>query len=306
MGVGPGILSLYSRMQRDGLFTDIRRVMELGNQTLYCNNYPQALADVFNAFDVAPTDAQETRRLSNGQPIKFLFERLGIEYFCIDVDSSDVALRLDLNFDACPDNHRGQYQFVTNHGTTEHLLNQYNSFRVMHDLAATGALMLHALPFLSYVDHGYFNYQPNLFIDIARANDYELLGIWVNVDPNLASLIPWEKGLHLHLRTDNSDILLVVLMRKRHDIEFCVPLQAQYEDSATDQTINRYNYVVDGTLLNGRRGLFESLDHEINRFVAEREILYPPLKNYRARLLASELLDRIRCRIRRTLRLKDR
>jgi len=263
-------------MQRDGLFTDVRRVMELGNQTLYCNTYPQSVADVFDAFEVTPTDAQETRRLSNEQPARLLFERLGIEYFCIDVDSSDATLQLDLNFDRCPDNHRGKYQFVTNHGTTEHLLNQYNSFRVMHDLATPGALMLHALPFLSYVDHGYFNYQPNLFIDLARANDYELLGIWVNLNPNLASLIPWEKGLHHHLRTDNSDILLVGIMRKRHDIEFCVPLQAQYEDVATEQTINRYNYVVDGTLLVGRRGLFESLDHELNRFVAERDPISAP------------------------------
>ena len=35
---------------------------------------------------------------------------------------------------------------VTNFGTTEHIANQLQSFKIIHDLAAPGALMLHVVP----------------------------------------------------------------------------------------------------------------------------------------------------------------
>jgi len=38
--------------------------------------------------------------------------------------------------------------------------------------------MLHLLPFEGYLNHGYFNYQPKFFYDLAIFNDYEIIGFW--------------------------------------------------------------------------------------------------------------------------------
>src|SRR5215208_6394289 len=94
-----------------------------------------------------------------------------------------------------PPEHRAKYGMTTNHGTTEHLLNQYNAFKMIHDFTAPGGLMLHALPFTVHLEHGFFNYQPNLFEALARFNSYKTLGVWVGPDWTLSSLVPWEPRL---------------------------------------------------------------------------------------------------------------
>jgi hypothetical protein len=82
--------------------------------------------------------------------------------------------------------------------------------------------MLHALPFTVHLEHGFFNYQPNLFKALARYNSYQSLGTWVGPDWSLSSLVPWEPRL-LEFLTLNAKTthLLVVLQKKLHDTEFC-------------------------------------------------------------------------------------
>jgi hypothetical protein len=267
MGIGPGVLSLYAMMRRDGLLHPDIRIVELGSQVLVCHGNQQAVLNLFDAFGV-PRPEGELKTLAEGAPARALFERLGMEYSCIDASGEHGALKWDLNFDECTREHRGRYQLVTNHGTTEHLLNQFNSFKMVHDLAAKGGLIMHALPFLSYVDHGYFTYQPNLFIDLARTNGYELLGMWLNIDKNLTHLIPWERGLEKHLQIEKSDSLLLVLFRKSLDEKFSVPFQAVYEHLVPESVLERYRYVVDGQAISGRRGLILSIEETILRYHA--------------------------------------
>lgn len=58
--------------------------------------------------------------------------RLDHTYRYIDFDSQDI------NFDAWPPEYIGKYELVTNHATSEHLLNQYHSFKVVHELTKPG------------------------------------------------------------------------------------------------------------------------------------------------------------------------
>ena len=71
---------------------------------------------------------------------------LGLSYASIDIDGSPGSIPLDLNYDEVPAAFVGQYDVVTNFGTTEHVANQLQSFKIIHDLATPGALMLHVLP----------------------------------------------------------------------------------------------------------------------------------------------------------------
>jgi len=153
-----------------------------------------------------------------------------------------------------PPAYRGKYGLTTNHGTTEHVLNQYNAFKMMHDFTAPRGYMLHALPFTVHLEHGFFNYQPNLFDALAHFNSYKTLGVWIGPDWTLSSLVPWEPRLLDYLTLNSKTThLLVVLQQKLHDTEFCVPVQGVYEGGIPSSAVSRYQLVVDGEYYKGER-----------------------------------------------------
>ncbi len=258
MGLGPNVLALYQQLKILGALDNAKNVVELGSQDVWCND-PQLLVGLFRAFGKPAPAAEELARYYNNNGTgqvssRHLHERLGFEYTCVDIDARHDSITLDLNFDAVPAEHRGKYGLVTNHGTTEHILNQLNCFKVIHDLAKPGGLMMHGLPFTVHLEHGFFNYQPNFFTALARYNSYRTLGIWVAVDWTLKSFIPWEPRLLEFLKTDaNTTHLLFVLQEKMHDSEFCAPIQGVYEPMIPDESLMRYQLVVDGEQYSGKR-----------------------------------------------------
>jgi hypothetical protein len=195
---------------------------------------------------------------------------------------------LDMNFDQTPSEYRGKYGLTTNHGTTEHVFNQYNVFRMIHEFTAPGGLMLHALPFTVHLEHGFFNYQPNMFDALARFNSYKTLGVWVGPDWSLLSLIPWEPRLLDYLAFNSKTThYLVVLQQKLHDTEFSVPIQGVYENMVPESAFGRYQVVVDGEYYSGNRF------HQVTR-----EITHASLSKIPVKAIATHLSKRILRRLR--------
>jgi len=258
MGLGPPILALYRQLKQLGALEGIDSVVELGSQGVWCPD-PRLLNGLFQAFGRQSLSHAEMAPYLNASgtghaPSRDLHERLGFTYRCVDIDGKFGSLTLDINFDSVPPEHRGTYGLTSNHGTTEHLLDQRNAFQMIHDLTRPGGLMLHALPFTVHLEHGFFNYQPNLFEALARFNSYETLGIWVGPDWSLSSLVPWESRLLDYLTLNaKTTHLLVVLQRKLHDKEFQVPVQTVYETMIPESSAARYQFVVDGELYSGAR-----------------------------------------------------
>lgn len=69
----------------------------------------------------------------------------------------------------------GHFDLVTNNGTGEHIFSQENVFWNAHELCIEGGTMLHILPFSPWVNHGFYNYNPILFRDLAEANNYDII-----------------------------------------------------------------------------------------------------------------------------------
>jgi hypothetical protein len=255
MGLGPPILALYRQMKLLGAFEGVRNVMELGAQNVWCKSsaLPNAL---FEAFDRPKPDAEMVKRFIEWKGSgRELYEQLGMTYKCVDLDPNFESVRMDLNFDSVPAEEVGKYCFVTNHGTSEHIANQLNVFKAMHEFCRPGGMLLHAVTFTVHLEHGFFNYQPNFFHALAKYNGYEMMGIWVGPDWQLSSLIPWELGLLDYLVINSKTThLLVVLQRKLHDTPFCVPFQEIYEDMIPKDALSRYAIVVDGTLAGATPG----------------------------------------------------
>src|SRR5215471_7717353 len=254
MGLGPPILALYTQLKQLGVLDSVTEVMELGAQNVWCPR-AQIVLQLFHAFSRPEPPTEMLKRFANWQgSASELHLALGMNYACVDLDPSFNSIALDLNFDSAPAEHRGRYDLVTNHGTSEHIMNQLNVFQVMHDFTKPGGLMLHAVPFTVHLEHGFFNYQPNFFDALARYNSYQTLGIWVGPDWQLASFIPWDPALLDYLAfSSKTTHLLVVAQRKMYDREFCVPFQAIYEEMVPDDVRGRYAMVVDGEVLDGKR-----------------------------------------------------
>ena len=276
MGLGPNILSLYSQLKTVGIFDGIDSVVEMGSQVVWCSD-KTLLLGLYEAFGKpAPSESEVKAYLSTPETARAssrgLHESLGFKYDCVDIDGQFGSLRLDMNFDSVPAERKGKYGLTTNHGTTEHVFNQLNSFKVMHDFTARGGLMLHALPFTVHLEHGFFNYQPNLFDALARFNSYKTLGVWLGPDWSLSSLVPWEPRLLNYLSFNATTThLLVVLQQKLHDNEFCVPVQGVYENMLPESASSRYRLVVDGEFYNGHRV------HQVSRQITDTSLSKVPM-----------------------------
>src|SRR5215211_7852346 len=99
----------------------------------------------------------------------------GSGYAAIDIDASPGSIPLDLNFDDVPAEFKASFALVTNFGTTEHVANQLNAFKTIHDLAEVGGVMIHTVPAQGYMNHGMVNYNPKFFWMLARSNGYKWL-----------------------------------------------------------------------------------------------------------------------------------
>lgn len=137
------------------------------------------------------------------------FRALGFsKYNAIGVNAKYQSLVMDLNVDIASTYRFGEkYDLVTNNGTGEHLFNQYAVLKNMHDLTRSGGLLLFVLPFYNWLNHGFFNFNPILFVDLAAANQYELVRlslacpvgqeVQVSLTPDLPDdmRFPWQPAL---------------------------------------------------------------------------------------------------------------
>lgn len=180
------LMTLLARGLVDLVQDEAPDVIELGNQTL--NADEQSLRVVIERsraeprIDVAGLEAlaaqaPEARRARAADYLTLLGFR---EYQAIDVNDRYGSLVMDLNKDlATAYGYTRAFSLVTNNGTGEHVFNQDTVFRNVHALTRTGGVMIHVMPFVEYVNHGFYSFHPNLYYALARANGYRLLALGV-------------------------------------------------------------------------------------------------------------------------------
>ena len=219
-------------LKRSGALDGAHRVVEIGAQQLADSLVaaPQ-LAELYNLFGcsspprTAPVGPENfTEMAPSARPFWTL---LGFDYTAIDIDGD--ALRIDLDHDRVPRAFKGAFDFVVNTGTTEHLANQANAFRVIHDLTRTDGLMYHEVPAGGLIDHGFVSYQPKFFFRMAQQNDYELVRF------TLTSSTPSSVPAYVHdynqrwggsMPETIQDVTLRLALRKRWNTPFSAPVDA--------------------------------------------------------------------------------
>jgi hypothetical protein len=262
MAVGFVDLQAILRLRAKGLLPDGFSIAEIGAQQIgNCARrdesiipaYAEAFGVPLRDFGSAPpkTAAGSIEILSdNAPPAKLFWEWLGCRYAAVDIDRSPHVISLDLNFDDVPAEHKGKYQLVTNLGTTEHVANQNQAMKIIHDLTAVGGMMVHSLPAQGYSNHGLINYNPKFFWMLARSCRYRWLDMRVMYDTvstaissdiiNEVAQFDPESAEKLKAQ-QVVDASLLFILQKCEDIPFVPPLDAHFNGVVDDQRIrSRY------------------------------------------------------------------
>lgn len=174
------------------------------------------------------------------------YKSLGFEsYLALDVNTDMGAKVVDLNKPIRGHHYDliGKFDLVTNNGTGEHIFNQDAVFENIHDLCKVGGAMLHILPVGPWVNHGFFNYNPILFRDLAAANGYEWLFLWLADRWGNKVEVPerdfgeafkekrpkaLQRAIEKVTKHRGYDCSIVVAWRKVHDRGFRRPFQGKY------------------------------------------------------------------------------
>lgn len=174
--------------------------------------------------------------------VKDWYMHLGAtEYLAIDTNTKKDAVIGDLNTDIA-----GAFEksdLVTNNGTSEHLFNQAQVFKNIHSLCKLNGLMLHILPLTPWINHGFYNYNPIFFRDLARVNNYDILFYWIAnrwadgreidnlneifIEKNPVVLTRIIKEVY-DVAPIHKDVFNVVCLRRTTTKSFKTPMQGKY------------------------------------------------------------------------------
>lgn len=172
------------------------------------------------------------------------YRSLGIEYRALDINNEMEADIVDLN-------HRvslPERDLVVNNGTSEHLFNQAAVFENAHNLSRDG--MLHMVPFSPWWNHGFFNYNPNLFRDLAATNDYSVEFQWIgNRDGEYVDITGKDFGYngkrwvdlaeHIKPVPPKTGYFVITFLRKRSNAAFRYPMQGRYMADLASEELKR-------------------------------------------------------------------
>lgn len=190
MALSQTIVGLLVGMRRAGLFNfGGTRVLDLGEQNLYGDMRGSDVVDIARMLKLPDARIVEIEadvaKLTGAPPSTLVFDLAKVlyrvvfdcvTYRAIDLNGTEVAWRYDLNRPLPTDE---TFHVVTNFGTSEHVFDQAQIFRSIHALARPGGLMLHALPHQGGPNHGFFNYHPTFFHDLAAANGYRIAALFL-------------------------------------------------------------------------------------------------------------------------------
>lgn len=225
MGLGNVFLTDLIELKQTGALDGATRVMEIGAQQISDSLMlaPQ-LADAYRLFGCsnppAMTPVGETNFTASAPSSAPFWAALGLQRSAIDVAGD--AIPIDLNRGKVPRKLRGAFDLVVNTGTTEHVANQMNAFRIIHHLTRVGGIMYHEVPAGGMIDHGLVVYQPKFFNMLANFNGYEALYIRFTAwGP--ARIPDYLRNMNPYGGDSVIDCSIRVALRKLHNLPFVCP-----------------------------------------------------------------------------------
>lgn len=106
------------------------------------------------------------------------FKSLGYdEVLALDVgDFEGAQITHDLN-NPIPDSLKEKAHLVVNCGTLEHIFDVKTAMENIHAILKVGGVIMHHTPSNGYIDHGFFQLSPTLFVDYYTENGYDIQNV---------------------------------------------------------------------------------------------------------------------------------
>jgi SAM-dependent methyltransferase len=223
-------------------------VLELGESEWYGDIPPEGLEDLVREH--APPAKREAlaERLAQvlgsdaperGWALAKVFYAALLDYSritAIDFHGTPAALRIDLNE---PTGIEERFDLVINGGTAEHVFDLRQFFRTCHELTRPGGLMVHALPFRGWLEHGFYSFNPTLFWDLAAVNGYRVaLMAYAEIDPPRMVPLGAREAIADMARAGElgaNALLYAALVKPREERPFAVPMQGIYAGTLSDE-----------------------------------------------------------------------
>jgi hypothetical protein len=158
------------------------RVVELGSQMINTGTPLDAIIKFIRKikpdFDAVAIAAGLPANSFGAVYTAEMWRRCGLDYLSYDITEAPYSKIFDLNFHAVPAEDRQSTSILTNIGTTEHLANQLNAFRTVHDLLKVDGVAIHSVPFSGMLNHSLINYHPKFFVSLIINNRYRLRDVF--------------------------------------------------------------------------------------------------------------------------------
>lgn len=175
MGICENQYAFVKKYGLDLLKKNNNSMLELGNQMLNGN-------DIFEDIKVA----------------KQFYIKHGFNHTSVDWNGENGAVKIDLT-KSYP-KFMNSFDIITNHGTTEHVHDQYSLFKNLHKWAKVGCIFVHCVPLHSeehkkYVNydfppHGDYEYSSKFWEELCKELGYELIISKGNIVRNPAHSFP--------------------------------------------------------------------------------------------------------------------
>jgi SAM-dependent methyltransferase len=131
-----------------------------------------------------------------------LFRQLGFDAISVmDVSRFEGAdIQFDLNSEDIPPDLAEQFDAIIDHGTLEHVFHLPNALRNLFRMLKPDGRVIHSAPSGNFFDHGFYMFQPTLFMDFYSANRWQVESIKVgqytpNQETDPAFFADYEPGL---------------------------------------------------------------------------------------------------------------
>jgi len=176
MAIGPIHVEWLSLLARKGILRAPLSLLDLGPQDVqaprsYIAEVARRHLDSAAAFQVEEGVFDGTTPRADGQAA--FYRMFGANrYASVDLNDKRATFSLDLN---APVPDIGTYDVITNFGTVEHVFDIGEAFRSIHRLLKPEGVSLHCMPAFAFIDHGFYNVHPSFFLELAKANAYEVV-----------------------------------------------------------------------------------------------------------------------------------
>ena len=243
--MGVDVHSLALLAHASDLGARFERTLGIGRQAVFVADHELQRLRSLRGLAALPAPAPVSASASASTVSPFYFEPLLQAWFAAaTVDSVDASAYEqatfvhDMNLPwPSPPPFGSSYDAVLDFGCLEHVFDFPTAWRNCVAACRVGGHLLHALPANNLCGHGFYQFSPELFFNLYRAErGFELCGIWLamKADPRHWWRVAEPRVVKRRVTLQNShEVTMLVLAKKAREVDLiAAPQQSDYAEAA--------------------------------------------------------------------------